>query len=91
MNIDVHNLDELADLVVDETQGDNRVVDKKYQQSVMKQLTLNYLTERAVADSNAVFAKQFLLARWCYEDGEDARNRPYYLSQWETQTHNPGT
>jgi hypothetical protein len=89
MNLDMHNLDELADLVPDENES-NAVVDKRYQQSVMKQLILNYLSERASSDSNAVFSKQFLLARWNYEDGEDSSNRAYYLSQWDARSHNPG-
>jgi hypothetical protein len=88
LDVNVHDFgDELDNLQIpDETP----VVDQKYQQTVIKQLILNYLTERSISDSNANYAKQFLLSRWCYEDGENSSNHPYYRSQWDVKGFNAG-
>jgi hypothetical protein len=76
--------DELLDLIVDTEEGTKQqVVDKRYQTAVVRQLILNFLTERARAESSAVYAKQFIITRWHYEDGEDTSNHAYYESQWD--------
>lgn len=88
IDVNVHDFgDELDNLQIPD---ENPVVDQKYQQSVIKQLILNYLSERLASDSTALFAKQFLLSRWCYEDGENISNHSYYQSQWDTKSFNAG-
>lgn len=75
--------DELLDLIVDTEESSKQVVDKKYQTAVIRQLVLNFLTERSKTDNSAIYAKQFIITRWHYEDGEDDTNHSYYETQWD--------
>lgn len=78
------NIDEeLLDLIVDNEEPTKRVVDKQYQTAVVRQLILNYLTEKSRTDSSSIYAKQFIITRWHYEDGEDEANHAYYETQWD--------
>lgn len=78
------NIDEeLLDLIVDTEESSKQVIDKKYQTAVVRQLVLNFLTERSKTDNSAIYAKQFIITRWHYEDGEDESNHAYYEAQWD--------
>jgi cohesin loading factor subunit SCC2 len=47
---------------------------------VIKQLILNYLLHKSKVDPAALYARQFFLAQWNYEDDND--NAEYYRAQW---------
>uniref|UniRef100_A0A6B2KW35 Sister chromatid cohesion protein n=1 Tax=Arcella intermedia TaxID=1963864 RepID=A0A6B2KW35_9EUKA len=79
-------IEEISDEEIDiKEENDSKTKSRveRFKYPVIKQLILNYLAKKARLEPSCIFARQFLLSGWCYEDGDDKSNREYYESQWE--------